>query len=115
MCHCMNNFASQSVYHQNFDVRTLGKQRGHQYFIACTYILHYITFVFTNRCKCQIARRFSQPLVMYSTTNDAQNGPNTNDPSTAVEWIIGTDGAWCRKLEHCIKPLNFLCLILSIR
>ena len=75
MCHCMNNFASISVYHQ-------------------------------HRCKSQIARRFSQSLVMYSTANDAQNGANDNDPvkSTGVEWIIGTDGAWCRKLEHCIKP-----------
>ena len=105
MCHCMNNFASQSVYHQNFDVCTLGKQRGHQHCIACTYIL--ILLFFTRHCKSQIARRFSQPLVMYSTANDAQNGPrNANDPvkSTGVEWIVGTDGAWCRKLEQCIKP-----------
>ena len=66
MCHCMNNFASQSVYHQ-------------------------------HRCKSQIARRFSQPSVMYSTANDPVK-------STGVEWIIGMDGTWCRKLEQFIKP-----------
>ena len=62
--------------------------------------------VVTRRCKSQIPRGFSRPLVMYSTANDAQNGANANDPvkSTRVEWIIGTDGAWCGKREQCIKP-----------